>query len=282
MSTSNPPRLRAGSALPQALRSALRALPTQEPSDTQLEVLRARVGLNATETPVVAHATWPALAAQRQRQKARKLGRTVAALVLFPVAAAAAVGTVIEVAQRRLAPSVAASVTATAAKPMHGPNRSAFTAPVPSAPESSEPLPSAAPPPYSVSPAVAAVHTASSASSAPLEGVPVPRRLPTASDAVASAAFAATTSSGAPAVSEVELLQRANAALKTQPATALALAAQHRQAFPHGNLAQERDAIAIKAWLALGETGRARSALISFERSYPHSAYALELRQLLP
>lgn len=269
MTTAHPRRLRAEPALPPGLREALRELPNAAPSSNQLAELREQLGLSSLTLQPPARS---ALVAD-PRLKERRLRRTVIALLFFPVAATAAVSTVIDLRQHR-EPST--TVAANSTTPLTG-SRSLQSV-VHGSPSST---------------VVSTVASSAVLSSASLEGA-----LPPPSDSAASVARQRTTpnsthSGGQPAretrvadvqataATEVELLQRANAALRGDPAQALALAAEHRQRFPHGNLAQEREVIAIKAWVGLGDSARAADSLARFERAYPRSAYALELQQIV-
>jgi hypothetical protein len=78
------------------------------------------------------------------------------------------------------------------------------------------------------------------------------------------------TSSG---VSEADLLQSAQAALRSNPRRALALTREHRRRFPNGALAQEREVIAIEALSKLGRTDDARGRAGRFKQQYPNSAH---------
>lgn len=51
----------------------------------------------------------------------------------------------------------------------------------------------------------------------------------------------------------------------------LGAVAQHRQQFPHGRLTEEREALAIRALLALGRTEGARQRAAAFRVNYPNS-----------
>lgn len=73
--------------------------------------------------------------------------------------------------------------------------------------------------------------------------------------------------------SEAALLQRAQAALRTDPGRALALTQEHRRRFPRGELGQEREVIAIEALSRLGRSGEATKRAESFEKAYPGSAH---------
>jgi hypothetical protein len=80
---------------------------------------------------------------------------------------------------------------------------------------------------------------------------------------------------------ELALLQRALAALKTRPTTALALTEQHQADYPDGVFVQERDAIAVDALIALQRTTAAEKRARAFLAAFPRSAHAPRIRQLL-
>ncbi len=81
--------------------------------------------------------------------------------------------------------------------------------------------------------------------------------------------------------SEVELLRRARAALAARPREAFAMTEQHREHYPSGVFAQERDAIAIEALLRAGDTDAARSLAKRFVSSHPSSPHAHRFRETL-
>jgi hypothetical protein len=85
----------------------------------------------------------------------------------------------------------------------------------------------------------------------------------------------------APAESEISLLQAAKAALRDDPAAALALADRHARRFAAGALVQEREVIAIEALVALGRADDARERGARFERDFPQSAHRLRIESLL-
>jgi hypothetical protein len=85
----------------------------------------------------------------------------------------------------------------------------------------------------------------------------------------------------APFESEISLLQAAKAALRDDPAAALALADRHARRFDAGALAQEREVIAIEALVALGRAADARDRGGRFERDFPQSAHRLRIESLL-
>jgi len=71
---------------------------------------------------------------------------------------------------------------------------------------------------------------------------------------------------------ELSVLQRAQAAYRNQDfATALRLAAEHRRRFPNGRLAQEREALRVKALKGAGREKEASQAAATFEAEYPRS-----------
>jgi len=255
MTIAHPRRLRTERALPQALQEALRELPHAAPERAQLDELRQKLGLTAAtlDEPV------RALLTPDRRLKERRLRRTVVALVFFPVAATAAVGTVMNLREQKSLSAAAVASSATS------PARSA-----------QRPVVHASPPPADPSDLLAVP--------APLDSVARVIELPHAAPSLAHSGAhaesgARTLEPKASVVTELELLQHANAALKGDPARALSLTAEHRQQFPSGNLAQEREVIAIKALVLLSDLAGARESLARFERAYPRSAHVLELRQ---
>src|SRR3954464_13684377 len=104
MSYFDPKRLRAEGDLSKPLREALRDPPNADPSAAQLESLRVRLGLRAEAREDELPLRLVRLSSQTRHTPPRKLRRPIAALVLFPAAAAAAVGGVVELAQRGAAP----------------------------------------------------------------------------------------------------------------------------------------------------------------------------------
>ena len=76
---------------------------------------------------------------------------------------------------------------------------------------------------------------------------------------------------------EVELLERARAALKNNPQFALSLTAEHKLRFPGGALAQEREVIAIEALKRLGRNDQASLRSDEFSKNYPGSAHRRKL-----
>lgn len=81
------------------------------------------------------------------------------------------------------------------------------------------------------------------------------------------------TRSTVPSTRESALLQRAQSALASDPARALALTDQHRRSFRSGALSEEREAIAIQALRGLGREPEARARAARFETKYPNSVH---------
>jgi hypothetical protein len=79
---------------------------------------------------------------------------------------------------------------------------------------------------------------------------------------------------------EVMLLKRAQQALASDPAQALALTNVHQQRFAGGLLEQEREMIAIEALLRLGRTTAATTRAEQFRARYPGSAHTRRLNAL--
>lgn len=85
-----------------------------------------------------------------------------------------------------------------------------------------------------------------------------------------------------PITTEIALITRAQTALASSPATALALASEHAQTFPRGTYTHEREFIVIEALTRLGRTADARSHARQFRQRYPQSAYLPRLDTMLP
>ncbi len=87
-----------------------------------------------------------------------------------------------------------------------------------------------------------------------------------------------------PAVAESEraILERAQDALRGNPAEALVLTDLHLARFPGGVLGQEREVIAIDALLHLGRSADARARAARFVAAFPTSAHRRRLDVLIP
>jgi hypothetical protein len=123
-----------------------------------------------------------------------------------------------------------------------------------------QPMPPAQPaaPHVSTPPAVLPADPAVPAA-APQPSAPVKR---STRPALASESYAA----------ELELLQRAQAAYAGRSFTnALTVVAEHRRRFPNGRLAEEREALRVRALNGAGRAREARAAAAAFAERFPRS-----------
>jgi hypothetical protein len=81
--------------------------------------------------------------------------------------------------------------------------------------------------------------------------------------------------------SESDLLGRAQAALRRDPAQALSLAGEHRRKFPNGMLVQEREVLAIDALERLGRHAEAVARADRFSKSFPGSAHRSKVNAVI-
>lgn len=124
-----------------------------------------------------------------------------------------------------------------------------------------QPLPPAPPALPRVSPAPALVPAAPPAPHAVLPQAQAPAKRP-ARPAVLSESYTA----------ELELLQRAQAAYAGRDfSDALTVVAEHRRRFPNGRLAEEREALRVRALKGAGRTNESRAAAASFAERFPRS-----------
>jgi len=79
----------------------------------------------------------------------------------------------------------------------------------------------------------------------------------------------------------VQLLERAQDALRSRPSEALTLADHHARRFPQGLLVQEREVIAIEALVKTGRKADAKARAARFESSFPGSSHTRRIRILL-
>jgi len=81
---------------------------------------------------------------------------------------------------------------------------------------------------------------------------------------------------------ELDLLQRAQAANAGRRfSSALALLGEHGRRFPHGRLAEEREALRVRALVASGRSQEARSAAAAFTQRFPRSVLLPRLQETL-
>jgi len=90
---------------------------------------------------------------------------------------------------------------------------------------------------------------------------------------------ARTTGSDASGVSgdEQSLMATLRTSVKTDPATAVALANEGERRFPTSSLREEREALAIRALINLQQIGAARVRAEAFLRRYPNGRFANEV-----
>jgi TolA-binding protein len=84
-----------------------------------------------------------------------------------------------------------------------------------------------------------------------------------------------------PLAGETLLLARAQSALATDPARALAATREHERRFPRGQLAAERDFLAAQALLAMGQTRTAQARARRVIREHPSSIASARARAML-
>ncbi len=82
-------------------------------------------------------------------------------------------------------------------------------------------------------------------------------------------------------IAERKILTRAQVAMRSNDAaTALSAVAEHQRLYPRGELAEERESLAIVALHANGQTERARDRATRFRARFPNSIYATALERL--
>ena len=77
------------------------------------------------------------------------------------------------------------------------------------------------------------------------------------------------------------MLQRAQSALRVDPAQALAICDEHRRSFPRGLLGQEREVITIGALMRLGRSADAETRARRFAAQHPSSTHLRRIETLL-
>jgi hypothetical protein len=147
----------------------------------------------------------------------------------------------------------------------------------PDAPERWTPSDTPPPPSAQALPPAASSETAGKSGTSDTGAGAPPTPSGAANSPAPSAGAHASGAAARPAESEAELLERARAALASNPARALALTEQVRTRFPAGVLAQEREVIAIEALKRLGRSDEAARRAADFARRYPGSAYRKKL-----
>ena len=81
---------------------------------------------------------------------------------------------------------------------------------------------------------------------------------------------------------ELRVLRPAQRAVaRGEFASALAAVAEHRRRFPSGRLAEEREALRVKALLGLGRSVEAEQAGAAFHKRFPRSALDGRIDEML-
>jgi hypothetical protein len=252
---SDPPRLRdLEGEIPEDVRRLLSRTPAVRPMSARERADVSRTALWLTVAPVGLAAFWSA-------------GRALAAAA---VVGTIAVGTGFALrARHHHAPAVAATprrrpaalVVPTVAAPVVAPIVVRPTAATTVAPPRRVARPTAVVP--APEPAV-------------VEAPPAP---PSPVAVVASAPSPGSTSSAAPRRSETAMLLDARALLPRDPAAALAVLDAHHANFPRGQLADEREFMAVEALRRLGRGAEADARAEALVRASPASPYARLLRR---
>ncbi len=84
-----------------------------------------------------------------------------------------------------------------------------------------------------------------------------------------------------PSTTELELVQRAQATLASDPARALAITSDHERAFPSGEFVQEREVIAVEALSRLGQKEESLRRARALLQRYPRTPYAARIEMVL-
>ncbi|MBN9165831.1 MAG: hypothetical protein BGO98_08545 [Myxococcales bacterium 68-20] len=106
--------------------------------------------------------------------------------------------------------------------------------------------------------------------------------LPSAEMASAPASVPTSTGSAVatrakPSATELQLVQRARAALAADPERALSLASEHARAYPSGEFVQEREVIAVEALSMMGRKEESLQRARALVRRFPRTPYAARL-----
>ena len=89
------------------------------------------------------------------------------------------------------------------------------------------------------------------------------------------------TQTSALAEEEALILAARQALLREQSLAALARLDEHKKAFPHGQLSEERDALRIRVFLSRNDLDAAKRALDRFADTYPKSYFLPQLSQAM-
>jgi hypothetical protein len=80
---------------------------------------------------------------------------------------------------------------------------------------------------------------------------------------------------------ESRLLARAQDALRSNPASALAIADEHARRFPLGMLAQKREVLGIDGLVGLGRLGDAKARAGRFRARFPDSTHNRRIDEIV-
>jgi hypothetical protein len=80
---------------------------------------------------------------------------------------------------------------------------------------------------------------------------------------------------------EVPLIDAGRSELATAPSRALAMLETHRREFPHGQLAAEREFLAVQALVQMNRVADAKKRALELSTRYPSSSYAARAARLI-
>lgn len=243
----------------ESLRRLLQAGRSEVPDDARLHGIASRLGFGLGSVPTGAAAKGVATVL---RNAAVKTG----AAAIIAVAGAGAVVTLATSPQRQ--PPVAAQSEPRAKPMVVTTTASAVSRPETPTPDvapgpSGESLPRALPPRLIARVPSAKAVSGTEPASATAATAPEPPAAPP------------------PTETEFSLVEKAQRALGSDPQRALALADRGESVYPTGPLAQEREVVAIEALIKLGRLDDARARGDRFARTFPGSAHAPRITQLL-
>ncbi|MDB4975140.1 MAG: hypothetical protein JWN48_3481 [Myxococcaceae bacterium] len=286
MTKHEPPRWKTGAEVPPEVLGALRALGKEGEGAARLERVAGKLGALLDAAPPSTTVGSPVL--RRARRKILGLRWAVAVLTLGTAAVWLA----------RSTPGAAPAARLTTQDPTL--ERPQLTAPLPPVPapvqiaQLREPLAQSPAPPRTVArprratgharPArvahgasVTALEARASTARAATVQAPTDQTAPKAAEESPVAPAQEPPAAPARSRSEVELLFDARQAVRSQPAAALRLLDEHKARFADGQLAPEREVLAIEALRELGKTSEAEQRLRAFRADYPDS---LHMRRL--
>lgn len=80
---------------------------------------------------------------------------------------------------------------------------------------------------------------------------------------------------------ELDLIQRAQTELSSNPHRALAVASEHARTYPAGEFVQEREVIAVEALAKLGRRDEAVRRALALTKAFPNTPYATRLEKAI-